>query len=1551
MRSAEERQQYLDGACAGDAALRAEVEALLEASARASHFLESPAAELPLPLGGAGSEARAGATIDDPPVTEKSGTMIGPYKLLEQIGEGGFGVVFMAEQTQPVRRRVALKVLKPGMDTRQVVARFEAERQALAIMDHPNIAKVHDGGATASGRPYFVMELVKGMPITAFCDQHQLTPRQRLELFVPVCQAVQHAHHKGIIHRDLKPSNVLVTVHDTTPVVKVIDFGVAKALGQELTDKTLFTGFAQMVGTPLYMSPEQAGQSGLDIDTRSDIYSLGVLLYELLTGTTPFSKERFKEAAYEEIRRIIREEEPPRPSTRLSDSKDSLPSISARRHTEPAKLTKLVRGELDWIVMKALEKDRNRRYETANGFAQDLQRYLADEPVQACPPSLGYRLRKFSRRNKTVLTAAALVVVALVLGIAGSTWQAIEATVARDAESRARKEEQQARDALDTARDEKERQRTATNRDLSDALLETAGLREKSRSARPDDAEPWNQFRAALRRAEALAGSQLADPALVGRVRALQADLKQDEADRRMVAQLEEIRLSKADDRAGAVSGGMRPLYEAAFKDYGLPVFDLDVEEAAHRIAGSRIRDWLVAALNHCAGNYVVLIRRLIPIIQRVEKDKGPWVRAYYAARLGNDQPALQKLVQEPEALQQLPITQCMLALEIWPWGSNDRERNRRVRFLQQALVAHPGDLWINHYLADFLRHDKKAEVGHRRAALAVRPDSRTLRLLLADCLRRNGESDEANLLYRHLSQLPLDPKNLGALADRASYYAAIEDWDKTLADWTKVIELDQSRGLQGRASLYARLKRWDKALADYTTVIELRPKGAGAWEQRASCYETMKQWDRALADWAKVIELDQYRGLQGRASFYGRLEQWDKVLADYTRIIELRPREGSGWSQRARFYEARKEWRKAIADWTKVIEGGSMGLWAWDKRAQCYTALEQWDKAIADWSKFMEFFPRIAWNADTVPPPLRYAWHERGRAYAGLGEFDKALADYTRFIELDGSKYAGVWYNRGLVYARRKQWDKAVADYSNVIKLNPKNVPVWHDRGFAYANLKQWDKAVADYSKAIELDPKFAKAWHNRGTVYGDLKQWDKALGDLTKAIEVDPKFANAWQNRGWAHFNLKQWDKAVADYSKVVEFDPKNVAVWHDRGLAYYELKRWDKAVADYTKAIELNAKLANAWCNRGVAYKNLRQWDKAIADYTKAIDLDPKYVGAWYNRGKAYFNLKQWDKAVADYSKVIELDPKNVHAWHGRGFAYANLKQWDKAVADYSKVIELDHKDALAWNNRGFAYHELRQLDKALADLTKAIELDPKCVLAWNNRGWVYFNLKQWDKAIADYSKVLELDPKDVRAWSSRASAYTLLGQGDKALVDYTKAIELDPKNAEAWTNRGRAYENLKQWDKALADYTIATELDPRNANAHNTLAWLLATAANPKVRDPGRAVQCAKKAVELASKEGDYWSTLGTAHYRAGDWKAARAVLEKSMELRKGGDSFDWFFLAMCHEKLGDKAKARHWYARATRWMDKNQPNDEELRRFRAEAAELLKIEKGRGPVTH
>jgi serine/threonine protein kinase/tetratricopeptide (TPR) repeat protein len=433
---AEARRLYLQQACGDDTELMARVEALLRVHDQTHGFLESPTEELSAALSA--------------PAGPSAGATIGRYRLLRKLGEGGMGTVFQAEQTHPVHRQVALKIIKPGLDSRQVIARFEAERQALALMDHPNIAKVLDVGTVGEAsaerqaapedavsgpppfavRPYFVMELVTGVPLTQYCDEQRVTLQERLQLFVPVCRAVQHAHQKGIIHRDLKPSNVLVGLYDDKPVPKIIDFGVAKAIGTKLTERTLSTEFGLVIGTLEYMSPEQAQPGQLDIDTRSDIYSLGVLLYELLTGTTPLRAQRLEEAALLELLRVVREEDPPRPSTRLSTT-EHLPSVAANRGLEPKKLTSVVRGDLDWIVMKCLDKDRARRYDTAAGLARDIERYLQDEPVEARPPSAVYRLRKFARKNRRLLVTSVAFVLLLVLGAVASVWQAIRATAAQ----------------------------------------------------------------------------------------------------------------------------------------------------------------------------------------------------------------------------------------------------------------------------------------------------------------------------------------------------------------------------------------------------------------------------------------------------------------------------------------------------------------------------------------------------------------------------------------------------------------------------------------------------------------------------------------------------------------------------------------------------------------------------------------------------------------------------------------------------------------------------------------------------------------------------------------------------------------------------------------------------------------------------------------------------------------------------------------------------------------------------------------------------------------
>jgi len=403
----EERAAFLDGACGTNPVQRAKVEVLLADHFQADAFMKSPAQP----------DDRPTVKLDPTPA-EAPAQMLRRYKLLERIGEGGFGEVWMAEQREPVKRRVALKIIKLGMDSRQIVARFEAERQALAMMDHANIAKILDAGVTDTGRPYFVMELVRGIKITEYCDQNQLPTKERLDLFIKVCQAIQHAHQKGIIHRDIKPSNILVTLHDGVPVPKVIDFGIAKATQGELTDKTVFTQFQQFIGTPAYISPEQAEMSGLDIDTRADIYSLGVLLYELLVGQTPFDPKEMMKGGLDALRRIIREQEAPRPSTKLKTLLGAdLTSTAQRRHTDPAHLSHQLRGDLDWIVMKCLEKDRTRRYDTANGLAMDIQRHLANEPVVARPPSTAYKIQKAWQRNKLVFSTGVAVVLALLAGL------------------------------------------------------------------------------------------------------------------------------------------------------------------------------------------------------------------------------------------------------------------------------------------------------------------------------------------------------------------------------------------------------------------------------------------------------------------------------------------------------------------------------------------------------------------------------------------------------------------------------------------------------------------------------------------------------------------------------------------------------------------------------------------------------------------------------------------------------------------------------------------------------------------------------------------------------------------------------------------------------------------------------------------------------------------------------------------------------------------------------------------------------------------------------
>jgi tetratricopeptide (TPR) repeat protein/serine/threonine protein kinase len=1507
--SAEERQAYLVAQCGNDTALRRQVEVLLGHHAALSGFLQPRTVQAAEP-----------ATMAS--AAERPGTVIGPYKLLEQIGEGGMGTVWMAEQTEPIRRRVAIKVVKEGMDSKQVLARFDAERQALALMEHPHIAKVFDAGRTPGGRPYFVMELVKGQPITKYCDDHRLGVRERLELFGDVCRAVQHAHQKGIIHRDLKPSNVLVAPFDGKPVVKVIDFGVAKATGQRLTDATLFTGFGAIVGTPEYMSPEQAEVNNQDIDTRSDVYSLGVLLYELLTGTTPLTRKRIKEVALLEVLRVIREEEPPRPSTRLSESKESLSSISAQRQMEPAKLTRLVRGELDWIAMKALDKNRNRRYETANGFALDVQRYLADEPVQAFPPTAWYRLRKFARRNQGRLAVAACVILAVMVMSASIGW------ALRDRAVRREQVEGHVRDSLHAARTLMAANKVNLARQR---LMEARAQLDGARSAHEGLAAELQAGEADLDRFQNFL--DLIDRAHeVETAPSLQAGLAADASDGGTATLLPRLLPARAGERQPAAAV---PFLLQALDLYQI----LERDDWSTRLHGGLLAREQVEHIRRAA--YEELLWLADDLMHRKEAHRS-------GQPLSSEAAARQALVQLSNAENAHLPTQALYAL---------RARCRKALGEENAFQADrqlaektAPTIALDHYLRAQAAYDAKqfAEgVQACEAALRLEPTHYWSMMRLGYCLcdLGRGPEDFSGAARVFTGCILKRPQHAHAYYCRANASLHFHRYEEAVADYTRAIEVDPqyAAAWNNRGATYGELGQPEKSVADCTKAIALDPKDANAWTNRGVAYLDLRQAHQAVADYSKAIELNPkfVPAWINRAAAYAQLGHADKAIADCARAIELDPKDARPWYSRGNAYSRLGDSERAVANYGRAIELDPKLTQAWNNRGTVYCDnLGRPDKAIIDFSKAIELDPKNARR-----------WYNRGNAYRKLGQLAEAVADFTRGIELN-PKLVHAWSNRGVAYGELGQQDKAIADCTRAIELDPRDRTAWYNRGNTNSMLGRRDEAIADFSKAIDLDQEYVEAWCNRGIAYSEAGQPDKAVGDYTRAIELNPKLVIAWSRRGAAYARLGQRDKAIADCAKAIELNPKNATAWFNQGNTNRMLGRRDQAIADYSQAIELDQKYMEAWFNRGDAHREAGQSAKAIADFSRAIELKPKVAKAWNNRGIVYCDqIGQPDKAIADFSKAIELDPRDPSHWTNRGNAQSNLGQPDKAVSDYTKAIEVDPRFTAAWYGRGHAHIKLDQLEKAVADFSRAIELDPKNAHAWNSRGTALLNLGQAAKAVSDFSKAVALTPKLAEAWSGMGNAHLELGEAAMAIADFTKAIDLDPTFAGDWYHRGRANRDLGRFPEALADYQRAVKMLPTEARLHNALGRLLATCPHTDLRDPKQAVDRAKKAVELAPKEADFWNTLGIAHYGVGAWKPAVTALVKSTELRKGGDACDWLFLAMAHKKLGNDGEASKAYNQAVQWLEKNKATlakdtaqTEELRRFRSEAEEVLELKK-------
>jgi serine/threonine protein kinase/tetratricopeptide (TPR) repeat protein len=1044
--SAAERAAFLDRACGNNVALRAEVESLLRAHDRSGDILDL---------------SENGQPTTELPAHERPGTVIGPYKLLEIIGEGGMGEVWMAEQMEPIQRRVAVKVIKEGMDSKQVLARFEAERQALALMEHPNIAKVLDAGRTPSGRPYFVMELVKGQPITNYCDEKRLAVRQRLELFGDVCRAVQHAHQKGIIHRDLKPSNVLVAPFDGKPVVKVIDFGVVKATSQRLTNKTLFTGFGTLVGTPEYMSPEQAEVNNQDIDTRSDIYSLGVLLYELLTGSTPLTRQRIEQAALDEVLRVIREEEPPKPSTRLSTTEE-LPSIAANRGLEPKKLSGLVRGELDWIVMKALEKDRNRRYETATGFALDIQRYLASEPVQACPPSATYRFRKFVRRNKAVLLTAGLFAVALLIAVVALTVSTVLTSRAYDAE----------RTAHDRAEANFQRARGAVHDFFTTVsqskLLDVPGV------------QPVRQelLEFAARYYQGLAKERDDDPTI-------QADLAL--AHLRLAGVYYDV--GKSNETLASIDAGLdvaEPLIQNHPDDRDLQRRLAGFWNGTRRMAGSIPGPDNVAAAE-----------RTLNRLNRV------WTRL--ANNHPSDRAFRSDLAITYESLGQLyevtrRYAEAMVASEkaLMIWDGLVRDYPNESEYLNAQSVNCSSLAYLARMTG---QHERESEYGRKafeatKKLAAANPTAPPYRELIA-----NRIMEQAGALRAQKKPVEAEQQLRQALAIweklATEYPLNVRYRTQLLATCGNLAVLQKSLGQTDDAErLQLRFAEiLDNIMVNLPAEPEAKARLADVLRQTALEMEEPNSREilfrRAIFSYEKVLASspDNATYLLRLAWLHADLGKLLKEQPGLQRDTEKHLREAATLVEKlASDSPTNSEYRQQLVDRHNDLIGFLRATGQQQETARVY----QWD---------VNFYEKLTGR---FPDNSAYQWalaQARGQLHINLGEWDKAIADCSKAIDLDPNHWEA-WSFRGYAHLFSRHWEKSIQDYNRAIELAPDVHTNWLHRGLAYSELGQWDKMVADFSNLLKRYPDDYDALRTRAVGYMKLNQPDLAVADLRQAI-----------------------------------------------------------------------------------------------------------------------------------------------------------------------------------------------------------------------------------------------------------------------------------------------------------------------------------------------------------------------------------------------------------------------------------------------------------------
>jgi len=1495
-----ERAAFLNQACGDDAPLRERVEALLHAHDNAGSFLQLP-----------GTDARTALAA----IGEGPGAVVGRYKLLEQIGEGGFGVVFMAEQKEPVRRKVALKVIKLGMDTKQVVGRFEAERQALALMDHPNIAKVLDGGATEEGRPYFVMELVHGIPITHFCDENKLTTRQRLELFVQVCSALQHAHQKGIIHRDLKPGNVLVTMHDDKPVPKIIDFGVAKAINQRLTEHTVFTEFRQLIGTPAYMSPEQAQMSGLDVDTRSDIYSAGVLLYELLTGATPFDPSELRDAACAEMQRIIREVEPPAPSTRLSTlAAGALKSVAERRRCDPKALGGLLKGELDWIIMKCLEKDRSRRYETVNGLARDIQRYLSDEPVEACPPSTTYRLRKLFRKHKREAVAALAVIIALVLGVLGTSiglWRAqINLTAAKDAEQHARQSahEMEVERNLAAANETKARgaeRRETSQRKQAEAV---AGILD-SIFQRLD---PYRQDKDAgdLR-------SQL-----VKQLDNIAAAIEKDQAGEPLVRARLRDSLGWTELRLGEVNKAEK-LLELAIEDSKANGSSDDAQKfrilyhqgVAHQQAGryldsiellEQVRDWQTKNLNANSADSLAALRDLADAYE-TEGRTAESVQLYEQVR------DRQIATIGPDATDTL-VTQRDLAHTLGR-GGRTAEATQSLKNLYDRLVnklgaTHPDTLITLRSLAD-----EYCQAGQAARAVALLEQIRDQQISrlgpehmdvlhtlteLGWAYRQAGRLSDAIKLLEQL--LETESRKLGedhpwrdiAANNLADAYEATGRIPDAVEMFEKLYAQRLHRLGPGHPSTintqYA-LSRAYEAEGQYQKAVDLleqvrdqriarlgsdHPDVLITLGQLGSAYQDIGRDSDAITVLEQVrVQMMQDLGPNHRftlvtmhnlALAYGRVGRHEEAIDLLQKVINVQKEEGSFFRATTESVLA-AEYRRAgrVAEAIELFEQARL------ETVQRLGPNDPDSLAIA--YGLAQAYGDAGRTTDAI---VLMEQVQRGAIHAFGPDHPHAI---TSSEELE-SLYRKVGRSTDAAKLFREVMRGKLAAKNRDLAIHPSDPMLLADRGHLYARMGRFAEAAADFRKALDLKPDDQMNWH----CYVPLLL---VLGDVDAYRE--------WRSKQLQRFQDVAEGSAADDVAKdylmlpAVGDELRTVTELADR--AFVE-SRPDKRFASLKGLTEYrrgNYREAIGWLHE--------------ESYSGTNPLD----NLWTTRNLLLMSMC--------YSKLGE-----------QPMARLALGNASRAAAKLPRAGEddLDHRFFMDWISCQTLRREAVQMIGVVEPATKPADLPKMSGLA---DGWQWTASKRMIGSRIEYlSRKLEQNleaPVAAATRYARAGLYVRLADFDHALSDYRRAIELAPDNHLYWHDgfiplilQAGDLDGYRVWrNKELRQFRNTTDA----GTAHRVSKDAMMTPLDGE--DLKIAVALADRAV---AKEGDSWGgcqTKGMAEYRSGHFQAAISFLIKSRDLihDSKNPTIDEFFIAMSYERAGNREKARESLDRARQDM--------------------------------